>query len=74
MASKGGLVSKIIAKLDKCNNILLVTGAFNTGIIGAFGFDPLHEIFFNNPIFFQSLYIWIGYAGIKKAFEIKFKS
>ena len=71
--SKGNKIAKIIGKIDKCNDILLVTGAFNVGIIGLFGFDPLHEIFFNNPTFLQALYTWIGYAGIKKAFEIKLK-
>ena len=72
--AKGSIFKNIINKLDKCNDILLVTGACNIGIIGLFGIDILHEIFFNNPVFLQSLYTWIGYAGIKKAFQIKFKS
>ena len=64
---------KLIAKLNKANDILLVTGAVNIGIIGLFGFDLLQEIFFNQPSFLNSLYTWIGYAGIQKAFQIKFK-
>jgi uncharacterized membrane protein YuzA (DUF378 family) len=67
-------VAGLIKKFDSFNEILLVTGGVNIGIIGMFGIDVLHEIFFNNPTFLSTLYIWIGYAGIKKAFTIKFKN
>ena len=70
--AKKSYINQIISKIDMCNDILLVTGAVNIGIIGLFGIDLLHEVFFNNPTFLNSLYTWIGYAGIKKAFSIRF--
>jgi uncharacterized membrane protein YuzA (DUF378 family) len=61
-----------IKKLDICNDVLITTGAVNMGMIGLFGQDVIYTILSSNPTLFHIVCIWIGYAGIKKAFSLYF--
>jgi|GEM_PF-1121973 uncharacterized membrane protein YuzA (DUF378 family) len=67
-------LNKYLSMLDKP---LIIAGCLNWGMVGLFGIDVLNAIFYTNPTFLNSLYLAVGFVGIKHliAFykEIRFK-
>lgn len=57
--------------LDVIAGILVIIGALNWGLFGAFHIDVVAMIFGNMPMVARTIYVLIGVAGLYEIFFIK---
>jgi uncharacterized membrane protein YuzA (DUF378 family) len=55
---------------DWAARILVIVGAICLGTLGAFGKNPLQEIFVKLPTLLQAIYTLIGFAGLYELWSL----
>lgn len=53
-----------VTELDWAAGVLVVTGAINWGLVGAFKFDLVMAVFGTSPVLAQVVYGIIGMSGL----------
>lgn len=61
-------------ELDWFAHLLLVVGALNWGLVGAFNVDLVELILGTSPALVQLVYILVGLAGLYSLYKMNTKS
>lgn len=56
--------------IDHLVKLLLIVGAVNWGVIGAFNIDLIHTVFSTSPALVSLVYVVIGIAGLYSLYQI----